>query len=131
MMTTIALAVLAGVPAQPAELKLTNVRMTVGELGPARDGNKLLPGDVMFIAYDIDGLTISEEGIARYSMAMEVTDAAGKLIFKQDPRELEDFVPLRGNRIPARAFITVGLDQPAGNYGCKITVTDPKTKASG
>ena len=43
-------------------------------------------------------------------MAMEVTDAANKPIFKQDPRELMDFVPLRGNRLPARAFITIGLD---------------------
>jgi hypothetical protein len=131
MLTTIALAVLAGVPAQPAELKLNNVRMTVGELGPPRDGSKLLPGDVLFIAYNIEGLTINPDGTVKYTMAMEVTDAAGKLIFKQDPRELEDFVPLRGDRIPARAFITVGLDQPAGNYSCKITVTDPKTKSTG
>ena len=60
---------------------------------------------------------------------MEVTDAAGKSIFKQDPRELNDFVPLRGNSIPARAFVTIGLDQDPGNYVCKVTVEDPKTKA--
>jgi hypothetical protein len=131
MLTTIALAMLAGVPGQPAELKLTNVRMTVGELGPPRDGNKLLPGDVLFIAYDIEGLTINPDGTTKYMMAMEVTDAAGKVILKQDPRELDDFIPLRGNKIPARAFINAGLDQPAGSYTCKITVTDPKTKASG
>ena len=133
MLTAIALAaVLGGTPAQPAgDLKLTNVRMTVGELGPPREGTKLLPGDVLFIAYDIDGLTIDPEGTARYTMAMEVTDAAGKLIFKQDPRDLADFVPLRGNKMPARAYITVGLDQPPGNYNCKIVVTDPKTKATG
>ena len=131
MLTAIALAaVLGGTPAQPAELKLTNVRMTVGELGPTRDGNKLLPGDVLFIAYNIEGITIDAEGIARYTMAMEVSDSAGKLIFKQDPRTLDDFVPLRGNQMPARAYITVGLDQPPGNYDCKIAVTDPKTKAS-
>jgi hypothetical protein len=132
MLSAIALAaVLGGAPAQPAELKLTNVRMTVGELGPTRVGSNLLHGDVLFIANDIDGLTIDAEGIARYSMAMEVTDGAGKLIFKQDPRDLDDFVPLRGNRLPARAYITVGLDQPPGNYSCKVTVTDRKTKATG
>ena len=131
MLTTLALALLAGVPAQPAgDLKLTNVRMTVGELGPPRVSNKLIPGDVLFIAYDIDGLTIDDEGIARYKMAMEVSDSTGKLIFKQDPRDLADFVPLRGNKMPARAYITVGLDQPPGTYACKITVTDPKTKAT-
>ncbi len=131
MLTTIALALLAGTPAQPAELKLSNVRMTIGELGPPREGNKLLPGDVLFIAYDIDGITIDGEGHAVYTMAMEVSDGAGKLIFKQDPRELTDFVPLRGNKMPARAYITIGLDQPPGVYNCKISVSDPKTKAAG
>lgn len=132
MLTTMAVTLaLATLPGQTTgNLKLTNIRLTVGELGPTRDSSKLLPGDVLFIAYDIDGLTIDERGIARYSMAMEVTDAAGKLIFRQDPRESEDFVPLRGNRLPARAYITVGLDQPPGSYNCKLTVTDPKTKAS-
>lgn len=119
-------------PAQPAAggLQLTNVRMTIGELGPTRKDTKLLPGDILFIGYDIDGLTIDPDGKAKYTMAMEVTDAAGKLIFKQDPRELNDFIPLRGSKLPARAFITIGLDQPAGNYLCKISVTDPKTKAT-
>jgi len=115
---------------EPAGLQLTNVRMTVGELGPTRKESKMLPGDVLFISYDIDGLTIETDGTAKYTMAMEVADAAGKLIFKQDPRELIDFIPLRGNKLPARAFITIGIDQPAGMYSCKINVTDPKTKAS-
>jgi hypothetical protein len=132
MFTAIALAAfLGGTPAQPGNLTLTNVRTTIGELGPPRDGSKLLPGDILFIAYDIDGLTIDAEGIAKYTMALEVNDAAGKLVFRQDPREMFDFVPLRGNKLPGRGFITVGLDQPPGNYSCKISVTDPKTKATG
>lgn len=137
MMATIALAVLAGVPAQPAgELKLTNVRATVGELGPAREVTKILPGDVLFIAYDIEGITIDGEGVARYTMAMEVVNAAGARILpppsepKVEPRELTEFLPLRGNKMPARAFVTIGLDQPAGAYTCKVAVTDTKTKAT-
>jgi hypothetical protein len=102
--------------------------MTLGELGGPRQSTKLLPGDVLFIGYDINGLTIDEDGTARYRMSMEVRDGADKSIFKQDPRELTDFVPLRGNSIPARAFITIGLDQDAGNYTCKIRVEDPKVK---
>ena len=138
MMATIALAVLAGVPAPPAgELKLTNVRTTVGELGPTREAGKILPGDVLFIAYDIEGITIDGDGLARYTMAMEVVNAAGARILpppnepKAEPRELTEFVPLRGNKMPARAFVTVGLDQPAGEYTCKLSVTDTKTKATG
>jgi hypothetical protein len=131
MLTTVALALLSGIPAAPGDLKLNNVRLTIGELGPKRESSKLLPGDVLFIAYEIDGITIDGEGMARYTMAMEVSDSSGKLIFKQDPRTIEDFVPLRGNRMPARAYITVGLDQPPGAYNCKVTVTDAKTKATG
>jgi hypothetical protein len=132
MLTAIALAaVLGGAPAQPSELKLTNVRMTVGELGPPREGNKILPGDVLFIAYDIDGLTIDAEGIAKYTMAMEVTNPTGRVILEQKPSDRMDFAPLRGNKLPGRAYVTVGLDEAPGQYTCKLSVTDPATKLSG
>lgn len=128
MFYSLALAALAVAPAQGGDLKLANVRMTIGELGPPRPSAKFLPGDVVFIGYDITGLAIGPDGMAKYKMAMEVSDGNGKSIFKQDARELDDFVPLRGSVIPARAFITIGLDQDAGTYTCKITVSDPKTK---
>jgi hypothetical protein len=128
MLYALALAALAATPAQGGELKLTNVRMTIGELGATRPTTKLIPGDVLFIGYDITGLGVEPDGVAKYKMAMEVLDGAGKPIFKQDPRELIDFIPLRGNSIPARAFITIGLDQEPGNYTCRIKVEDPKAK---
>jgi hypothetical protein len=131
MFLSLALAALTTAPAQAGDLKLTNVRMTIGELGGTRSSNKFLPGDIAFIGYDINGLTIAPDGTTSYKMAMEVQDGTGKPIFKQDPRDLKDFVPLRGNTIPARAFITIGLDQDPGNYTCNITVEDPKTKAKG
>ncbi|MBN9121473.1 MAG: hypothetical protein J0I06_20375 [Planctomycetes bacterium] len=136
MLTALAMAaVLGGAPAQPADLKLTNVRTTVGELGPTREVSKLLPGDILFIAYDVEGLTIDPLGLAQYSMMMEVSNAAGTRVLppateKAEPRELSEFVPLRGNKVPARAYVTAGLDMPAGNYTCKVTVTDLKTKAT-
>ncbi|HEY3787605.1 MAG TPA: hypothetical protein VGL71_02065 [Urbifossiella sp.] len=123
-------AALSFAPAQQETLQLSNVRITVGELGPTRKETKFLPGDLLFIAYDIDGLTIDPDGTAKYTMAMEVADGAGKLIFKQDPKEQFVFVPLRGGKLPGRTFITIGLDQPAGTYSCKTTVTDPKTKST-
>jgi hypothetical protein len=128
MLTALALAAaLGGAPAQP-DLKLTNVRMTVGELGPTRASSKVLPGDVLFVAYDIEGITIDEEGNAAYTMAMEVTNPAGRAILKQEPSDRRDFAPLRGNRLPGRAFVTVGLDEAPGQFTCKLTVADPKTK---
>jgi hypothetical protein len=117
--------------AQPGGgLQLGNVRMTVGELGPTRKDNKFIAGDNVYISYEVNGITIGEDGSVNYTMAMEVTDAAGKTMFKQAPQELYDFVPLRGGKLPALALINIGLDQDPGAYTCKITVTDPKAKAS-
>jgi hypothetical protein len=130
MLTALALAALLGAAPPRPDLKLTNVRMTVGELGAPRDSNKFLPGDVVFIAYDIEGLTIDADGNTRYALAMEVTNPAGKIIIDQRPSDRLDFAPLRGNRIPARAYVTVGLDDEPGQYRCKLTVTDPSTRQS-
>ncbi|MBP3957772.1 hypothetical protein J8F10_21175 [Gemmata sp. G18] len=137
MMATIALAVLAGLPAQPAgNLKFTNVRTTIGELGPARENNKLLPGDILFIAYDVEGITIDDKGNAEYTMTMEVVNAAGARVLpppsepKPEPRKTAEFFPLRGNKMPGRVFVTVGLDLAPGNYTCKVSITDTKSKAS-
>jgi len=129
MLYSLALAVLTIAPAQGGMVKLTNIRMTIGELGPTRPTSKLLPGDILFIGYDVNGVTIAPDGVAVYTMAMEVVNSAGKTIFKQDAREMKDFVPLRGNTFPARAFVTIGIDQDAGAYTCKVTVEDPKTKS--
>lgn len=131
MWTALALAAAVS-PGQPpaGALQLTNVRLTIGELGPARKDAKLLPGDLLFIAFDVDNLTIDPDGKTSYTMAMEVSDAAGKLVFKEDPRDLKDVVLLRGGKLPARAFITIGVDQPPGMYKCKMTVTDPRAKAT-
>jgi hypothetical protein len=130
MFTTLALAALTLSPAQGGELKLTNVRLTIGELGPQRPNAQFLPGDLVFVGYDITGLPIEENGDATYKMAMEVFNESGKSIYKQDASERKDSFPLRGNSIPARAYVTIGLDFDPGNYTCKITVENPKSKAS-
>jgi hypothetical protein len=136
MLTALAMAaVLGGAPAQPGDLKLTNVRMTVGELGPTREAGKLLPGDVLFIASDAEGITIDAEGFVRYAMTMEVVNSAGTRVLppptepKPEPQEQKEFMPLRGTKMPVRAFVTVGLDLAAGDYTCKLVITDLNVKA--
>jgi hypothetical protein len=128
MLTALAFAALTAVPAQGGQLKLTNLHITIGELGPTRATTKFLPGDILFFAYDITGLTIDAEGLAKFKMEMKVSDSTGKAIFKQDPQDKVQFTPLRGN-IPARAYIILGLDQEAGNYTIEISVEDPATKS--
>ena len=56
-------AALTAAPAQAGKLALTNVRLTNGILGPVRTDAKLLPGDSLFVFYDIDGLAFDSEGV--------------------------------------------------------------------
>jgi hypothetical protein len=125
-----AAAALSFAPAQPDGLKLTNLRWTIGELGPTRKETKVLPGDLLWVAFDIEGIEAGADRIARYQLGVEVTDAAGKAIIKEAPADRSDDLPLRGNKIPCRTYIIVGLDQPAGTYTCKVTAVNPKTKAT-
>lgn len=112
------------------KLALTNVRSTYGILGPVRPDAKLLPGDSLYLFYDIEGLTFDTTGRAKYSIGMEVANSAGKTAFKQDPATLEGINALGGNKLPAHAHIDFGLDQPPGNYTVKIHVTDLASKAN-
>jgi len=105
-------------------LRLSNVRNTFGELGGTRPEGKLIPGDILFVGFDIEGIAVDAEGNVDYTMAMEVLDRNGKPIFKQDPATKKDFLPLGGNKLPARAFVTIGLDQQPGEYTLRLTVTD-------
>lgn len=116
--------------AQTGKLALTNVRSTYGILGAVRPDAKLLPGDSLYLFYDIEGLTFDAAGKAKYSIGMEVANSQGKVAFKQEPATLEGINALGGNKIPAHAHIDIGLDQPPGNYTVKIHVADLATKSS-
>jgi hypothetical protein len=130
MWTTIAL--LSALPVTPhqAELSLTHVRATHGLLGPQRQNEIVSPGDILFVAFDIEGISVDDQGMVRYSTALEVTDDSGKVLFTRDPEKSEAKMSLGGNRVPAYAHISVGLDTPPGEYGCKITIKDLATGKS-
>ncbi|CAN5611042.1 hypothetical protein BH11PLA2_BH11PLA2_47160 [soil metagenome] len=115
-------------PAQAAELKLTNVRNTYGELGGTRPDSKFLPGDVLFVGFDIEGITLGADGRVQYRMLMEVNDKNAKQMFKQDPSDKVDYVPLGGNKLPGRAYVLIGQDMEPGTYTLKLTVTDNASK---
>ena len=119
-------------PAQaPAgKITLSNVRNTHGELGGTRPDNKFLPGDVVFVAFDIEGLAVGPKGDVKYSMSMEVTDKNNKPIFKPDPATRNDYMPLGGNKLPGRAFVTCGMDLDPGECTLTLIVTDEGSKQS-
>jgi hypothetical protein len=131
MLTSVLLlAALSPAADAPGKLALFGTRLTYGPRGPARADSKLLPGDALSVAFDIEGLTADEGGKVRYSTALEVTDSQGKSLFKQAPRDQESVLALGGNVVPAFAQINVGLDQPEGSYTATVTVTDLATKST-
>jgi hypothetical protein len=131
MWTTLALAAaLSLAPGASGGLALNNARTTYGILGAPRPDNKFLPGDTFVLSFDIDGIRVDRDGNYFYSIAMEVTDADGKPVFKQDPHEQQASNSLGGNSLPAFASLQIGLDQPPGSYTLKVTVTDLAARAS-
>jgi hypothetical protein len=124
MWTTIALLTTLGVTPAQADLSLTHVRSTHGLLGPERDNETLSPGDNLFVCFNIEGVRVDDDGKVKYSMAVEVSDSTGKVLFKQEPKDTEAKTSLGGNSVPAFATINVGRDQPAGDYQLKVTVKD-------
>lgn len=134
MWTTLALAAaLQLAPSQAGKLALVNVRPTYGMLGAPRPSSQILPGDIFWLAFDVDNIQVDAKGKAVYSMGFEVSDSKGKPLLKEEEnkdRPLIADLTLGGTRLPVFARVEVGLDQPPGEYTMKVTVTDRTAKAS-
>lgn len=124
MWTTFALLTVLSTAGADSGLSLTHVRATHGVLGPQRRNDTLAPGDNYFLCFDINGIRVDDQGKVRYSMAIESSDASGKVVFRRAPEEKEARASLGGDNVPAYAHLSVGLDTPAGDYKLKIVVKD-------
>lgn len=124
MWTTVALLTVFTTVSADSGLSLTHVRSTHGLLGPERRNDTLAPGDNLFLCFDIHGIRVDAEGKVRYSTVMELSDSAGKLVYRQDPKEQEGRASLGGDTVPGYAYLGVGLDTPPGDYRMKVIVKD-------
>jgi hypothetical protein len=116
---------------QAGRLTLANVRTTYGAPGLPRTDDKLLPGDQLVVAFDIEGVSVDSAGKVLYSTAVEVVDSKGKALFKEQPRDQEALAALGGSSVPGMAVLEIGLDQPPGEYAARVTVTDRAGKRTG
>jgi hypothetical protein len=131
MWTSLALvAALGSSFAQSGQLTISNVRPTYGVLGPQRPDDRVIPGDMYFLAFDVDGFKVADDGKVSYTMAMEITDHEGKIVHGKDPRDLVTYNSLGTGRLQAYAHADVPLGQAAGEYTVKVTVTDRLTNAA-
>ncbi len=126
-----ALALTTVMSAAPAQLELKNVRSTYGVLGQERKDKKLLPGDMLVVAFDIEGLKVKEDGRVLYSMGIELTKKGkDKPEFKREPQDLEAVNTLGGTSLPAFGMTYIGTDAAPGEYTFTITVRDRQVKGS-
>ena len=124
MWTTIAFLTVLNAAAADSGLSLTHVRSTHGLLGPQRRNETLAPGDMYYLCFDINGIRVDDQGKVRYSMSIETSDSAGKVVFRQAAKEQEVRVSLGGDSVPAHARLDIGLDTPPGDYRIKVSVKD-------
>src|SRR5436305_1847053 len=128
MWTALAMtAALSFAPQQAEDLTLPNVRPTMGLFGAPRkdaDAPKLVPGDILFYCFDIEGVKVGEDGKVKYSVGMEWKNKAGKLLFKEEPQPLEIINSLGGSRVPAFIAATTTPDTPPGEYTLTALVKD-------
>jgi hypothetical protein len=121
-------AVLAAAPADAGQLQIKNDRFTYGILGQDRPDDKVIPGDTLIVAFDIEGLQVKEDGKVRYSTSMELLNKDGKSEFKENPIERESINTLGGSHLPCWSRVSIGTDTPAGQYTVKISVADASVK---
>jgi hypothetical protein len=131
MLQTLVLAAAMSFGPAQGGLELSNARVTFGgEFGPTRPDTRFLPGDIFFLAFDIDGLTAGPDGKVEYFMGMTVVDGGGKVLFESKPEPQAMILPLGAAKLPARAFVHLGLDLKPGPCSCKVVVIDKTTNVS-
>jgi len=123
LLASLSLASLGLAAGDSGQLTLTDVRTTYGILGAARPDNKFLSGDAFVVSFNMEGAQAKGDKI-RYAIGMEVQDASGKVLYKQDPVANETNNPGGDKKIPTFARLDIGTEHPAGDYTLKITVAD-------
>lgn len=132
MWTTLALmSALSWTPAQAGQLQLNNARVTYGILGQERKDTSYLPGDMVVLAFDIEGLQVKPDGQVKYSIGMKLIDQKmNKAVFTRAPQEMTVVNTLGNSRLPSFALTNIGTDTEPGKYTMTVTVTDVAAKTS-
>jgi hypothetical protein len=123
-LTSLALAAWSLVPLSAPALELKNVRPSFGPLGATRQDTKCVPGDSLFITYDIEGLKVNPKTFkANYVTTLELIDGTNKVAFKQETPN--DVAPqLGGTRMPGDLFVLLPRTQKPGKHKVRLTVND-------
>jgi hypothetical protein len=124
MWATLAMASALNLAPAQAGIEFKNVRPTYGFLGQERKDTTILPGDVFWLAFDIEGLTVGKDDRILYGMGLEVLNSKGESQYKRDPVPLETINTLGSTRVPAFTKAETGTDTAPGEYTIIVTVVD-------
>jgi hypothetical protein len=114
---------------QAVEFK--NIHAIYGPFGAPRPNNKVLPGDVIMVEFEIHNLPIdAKTGLVKYETNLTVLDPKGTQILKPQGDKKALFLGLGGGVVPERAIFLLGYDAKPGNYKLIVTVTDQAGKQS-
>jgi hypothetical protein len=131
MWATLALmSALSVTPAQAGKLELKNVRVTYGILGQERKDTTYLPGDMVVLAFDVEGLQVDAQGQIKYSMGVELTNKKKESLFKKNPAPMTVINSLGGSRLPSFALTEIGADTEPGEYTMTVEINDLAAKTS-
>ncbi len=130
MLTTLVLTLAVQTAPAQGKLGIANDRLTHGYLGAERKNSDFLPGEVVFVAFDILNMTFDEKSKASYSIALEVLDKDGKSRFREVPRNLVARNYLGGNKLQGVAQLQIPIEAKPGEYTLRVLVEDRASKAS-
>jgi hypothetical protein len=130
MRKVLALALLAALAAPAQALELKNERASYGLLSIPKESSKFLPGDIIYLVFDIEDLKVNEkDGVAEVQQILQIADGDGKVIFGQKPQPIK--VPLFGaTRMPGVVQALMTTDQKPGKYTLKVSVEDKLAKVT-
>jgi hypothetical protein len=116
---------------QGGELEIGNPRSTYGHLGAVRPkGKGILPGDVACFSFDVKNLKHDANGKAAYSIAIQVQNPDGEVVYEQKPHNAVATNFFGGNVLPSSAYMDIPLDAKPGVYKWKVTVEDRNANKS-
>jgi hypothetical protein len=121
---------LALFPGRAAALELKNVRPSYGPQGAERKTNKLLPGDTIWIGYEIEGLKVdAKTGKVKFDTKLELFEGkTAEPIYVTGPQTSDARLELGGTSMPGDLHIIMGPNRIPGKYTIKLTIEDKIAK---
>src|SRR5262249_32936881 len=125
MLSSLALLLFWYTPQVEQKPTVTNVRPTIGALGPQRSDTNYLPGDVVHVTFDVAGLKLDDQGRYRVAPQLVIEDPAGKAIASEDYGSTPGRLGvLAGGRTRFAFRFPIPTDLASGTYKAKLQLAD-------